>query len=210
MHHCRVAGPVTAGSLEQQHPAWHPPHCSGTLGPRHDGRGLAAAAGAQLGLLSSALVFCTMRLTVYVTEARLYVVQQEQQQAAAGEEEQEAQALQPVWRVLRIDRTTAALVVAADPHPYTEPQLKRLLATLEAGVILALCHLPDTWNSQLVSARRHRVSAPVAHGVSGTAETAVCPRAPQATGPRAACAASARPTPSSAALDSSRGTTCCW
>jgi hypothetical protein len=62
----------------------------------------------------------TMHLTLYQTASRLYVVRQQ----SAGEEE---------FRVLKLDRTTAALEAVEDPTPYTKAQVQRLLATVHAG-----------------------------------------------------------------------------
>ena len=61
-----------------------------------------------------------MHLTLYQTASRLYVVRQQ----SAGEEE---------FRVLKLDRTTAALEAVEDPTPYTKAQVQRLLATVHAG-----------------------------------------------------------------------------
>jgi hypothetical protein len=61
-----------------------------------------------------------MHLTLYQTASRLYIVRQQ----SAGEEE---------FRVLKLDRTTAALEAVEDPTPYTKAQVQRLLATVHAG-----------------------------------------------------------------------------
>ena len=64
-----------------------------------------------------------MHLTLYQTASRLYVVRQQSAGAGAGEE----------FRVLKLDRTTAALEAVEDPTPYTKAQVQRLLATVHAG-----------------------------------------------------------------------------
>lgn len=63
-----------------------------------------------------------MHLTLYQTSQRLYVVRHTV--GADGEEE---------FRVLKLDRTVAALDASEDPTPYTRPQMRRLLAAIHAG-----------------------------------------------------------------------------
>ncbi|KAL4859481.1 Phosphoinositide phosphatase SAC1 [Chlorella vulgaris] len=69
-----------------------------------------------------AVAAASMHLTLYQTAQRLYVVRHALDHDGKDE-----------YRVLKLDRSTAALDVCEDPTPYTKPQIQRLLAAINAG-----------------------------------------------------------------------------
>lgn len=71
--------------------------------------------------------------TLYQTAQRLYIVRHSRD----GPEEH--------WRVLRVDRTSAELAATEDPTCYTKPQLQRVLAALNAGVLPRGADAQDKW-----------------------------------------------------------------
>lgn len=71
--------------------------------------------------------------TLYQTAQRLYIVRHSRD--GPGEH----------WRVLRVDRTSAELAATEDPTCYTKPQLQRVLAALNAGVLQRGADAQDKW-----------------------------------------------------------------
>lgn len=65
--------------------------------------------------------------TLYQTSTKLYAIRHD----SGGSDGEEC------WRVLKLDRSSATLEAAEDTHPYTRPQIQRLLASIHAGELAA-------------------------------------------------------------------------